>query len=284
MRFGTLDGRFVLVRDGHTLDVAEASGGRLPPDACAALSRWDELTDWARSVEWSEATAVAPERLGPPVPNPRQVFAVALNYAPHAAEGGYQPPADPLVFTKFPTCLTGPYATVELPGEKVDWEVELVAVIGTGGHRIPEDHAWRHIAGLTVGQDLSERHVQMLGTPPQFSLAKSFPGFGPTGPVLVTPDELTDPDDLEITGELNGAIVQQARTKDMIFPIPELVARISAICPLLPGDLIFTGTPAGVGNRMTPPRYLRPGDELVSRADGIGELRTRFRSGLTEQE
>ncbi len=159
----------------------------------------------------------------------------------------------------------------------MDWEVELVAVIGTGGHRIPEDHAWRHIAGLTVGQDLSERHVQMLGTPPQFSLAKSFPGFGPIGPVLVTPDEFTDPDDLEITGALNGAIVQQARTKDMIFPIPELVARISAICPLLPGDLIFTGTPAGVGNRMTPPRYLRPGDELVSRAEGIGELRTRFR-------
>ena len=217
-------------------------------------------------------------RFGSPAPGPRRVFAVALNYPPHAAEAGYQPPTDPLVFTKFPSCLAGPHATVKLPSERVDWEVELVAVVGTGGHRILEGKAWRHVAGLSVGQDLSERRVQMLGAPPQFSLAKSFPGFGPIGPALVTPDELADPDDLEITGELNGAVVQHARTKDMIFHVPELVARLSEACLLLPGDLVFTGTPAVVGNRMNPPRYLRPGDELVIRIEGIGELRTLFRA------
>ncbi len=275
MRLATMDGRLVVVRAGAAIDVARASGGRFGSDPMAVFERWPEFCGWSPPADVT-GEPVEPHRLGPPVPRPRQVFAVALNYPPHAAEAGYRAPDDPLVFTKFPSCLTGPDATVELPGDRVDWEVELVAVVGTGGRRIAEDRAWHHVAGLTVGQDLSERHVQALGTPPQFSLAKSFPGFGPTGPALVTVDELTDADDLEITAELNGATVQHARTKDMIFPVPELVARISAICPLLPGDLVFTGTPAGVGNRMTPPRYLAPGDELVSRIDGVGEIRTRF--------
>ena len=268
MRLATIDGHPVVVRGDTTVAVTGFDGD--------VFERWTDFTRWAADLD-GPALPLDVDRLGPPVPRPRQVFAVALNYPPHAAEAGYQPPTDPLVFTKFPSCLTGPHATVELPGDRVDWEVELVAVIGVGGHRIPAERAWSHVAGLTVGQDLSERGVQMRGTPPQFSLAKSFPGFGPTGPVLVTPDEFADPDDLEITCELNGAVVQAARTKDMIFAVPDLVARISAICPLLPGDLIFTGTPAGVGNRMTPPRYLGPADELVSRIEHIGELRTRFR-------
>ncbi|OBJ90428.1 fumarylacetoacetate hydrolase family protein [Mycobacterium sp. 1245852.3] len=270
MRLAMVAGRLALVRGDRLVDLSGFGD-----DPMAAFERWDAFIDWARTCDGRDEPLDL-QRLGPPVPRPRQVFAIALNYPPHAAEAGYQPPADPLVFTKFPTCLTGPYATVELPGDKVDWEVELVVVIGAGGYRISEDRAWQHVGALTVGQDLSDRHTQMLGAPPQFSLAKSFPGFGPIGPVLVSPDELSDPNDLEIVGELNGAVVQQARTKDMIFAIPELVGRISAICPLLPGDLIFTGTPAGVGNRMTPPRYLRPGDELVSRVEGIGELHTLF--------
>ena len=130
-----------------------------------------------------------------------------------------------------------------------------------------------------VGQDLSERISQLQGKSAQFSLGKSFPGFGPTGPLLVTPDEFADPDDLEITGFLNGKEVQHDRTKSMIFPVSELVARLSAVVPLLPGDLVFTGTPAGVGNRMNPPRYLAEGDELVSRIEGIGEIRQRFVTG-----
>jgi 2-keto-4-pentenoate hydratase/2-oxohepta-3-ene-1,7-dioic acid hydratase in catechol pathway len=272
MRLGTVDGRLALVdREGTaTLDVHRASAGRFGPDPLDALERWGEFTEWA-------AGAPAPEdegELGPPVPNPRQVFALALNYPPHAAEAGYQPPSEPLVFTKFPSCLTGPEAVVTLPSDRVDWEVELVAVIGRRAHRVPEERAWAHVAGLTVGQDLSERRVQLAGSPPQFSLGKSYPGFGPIGPSLVTLDELADPDDLEISCAVSGTTVQHARTSQMTFSVPSIVARLSAVCPLLPGDLIFTGTPAGVGNRMKPPRYLTPGDVLTSRIDGIGEIRT----------
>jgi 2-keto-4-pentenoate hydratase/2-oxohepta-3-ene-1,7-dioic acid hydratase in catechol pathway len=289
VRLGTVAGRLVLVRAGASgggaaadggalegVDVARASGGRLPPDVPTALGRLDELADWAATApptgpDWSAARRVSTVELGPPVPNPRQVFAVALNSRPHAAEAGFTPPADPLVFTKFPSCLTGPVTSVTLPAGTSDWEVELVAVVGRGGHRIPAERAWEALAGLTLGQDLSERVTQSRGVPAQFSLGKSFPGFGPTGPVLVTPDEL--PDEVSFECSLNGETVQTGRSSEMIFSVAELVARISAVCPLLPGDLIFTGTPAGVGNRRDPPRYLRPGDVLVSRAGGIGELR-----------
>jgi 2-keto-4-pentenoate hydratase/2-oxohepta-3-ene-1,7-dioic acid hydratase in catechol pathway len=141
---------------------------------------------------------------------------------------------------------------------------------------VTTERAWEHVAGVTVGQDISARDVQMQGSPPQFSLGKSFPGFGPTGPWLVTPDALPDRDDLAIACSVNGERMQADRTSSMIFSVPETVARLSAICPLLPGDLIFTGTPAGVGNRMDPPRYLQPGDELVSTIEGIGSITTRF--------
>lgn len=274
MRFGSVDGRLVLV-DGDTMvDVQRASGGRLPADVTAALERWDELRDWAKNLDWSGAEPLG--RLGPPVPAPRQVFAIALNYRPHAAEAGYRVPDEPLVFTKFPSCIAGPDVTVPLPDGKVDWEVEIVAVIGTGGRDISRDQAWAAIAGLTLGQDLSERVRQLAGRPAQFSLGKSFPGFGPTGPVAVTPDELPDRDDIDFECVLDGQTMQHGRTSSMIFPIDDLVARLSAVCTLQPGDLIFTGTPEGVGNRRTPPRYLRPGETLVSRAAHIGEIRQTF--------
>jgi 2-keto-4-pentenoate hydratase/2-oxohepta-3-ene-1,7-dioic acid hydratase in catechol pathway len=279
VRFGTVDGRLVLVRRDVAVDAQVASGGTWPADPLIALERWPEFRAWADGpgrVDWERGLPCPATMLGPPVPRPRQVFAVALNYRPHAEEGGYELPSDPLIFTKFPACVAGPVTDVRLPPGKVDWEVELVAVVGTGGHQIPRERAWDAVAGLTVGQDLSERALQMRGAPPQFSLAKSFPGFGPTGPVAVTADELPDPDDLALQCSVDGEVVQSDRTSSMIFPISDLVAYISAVCPLLPGDLIFTGTPAGVGNRRNPPRYLRPGQELVSRIDGIGEIRQRF--------
>ena len=166
MRFGTVDGRFVLVRDGRALDVATASGGSLPSDAVAALERWDDVRTWAETADWGPSYAVTDERLGAPVPTPRQVFAIALNYAPHAAEAGFEPPAEPLVFTKFPTCITGPVATVELPPGNVDWEIEVVAVVGRGGFQISRSDAWASLAGITLGQDLEgarrllERHPE----------------------------------------------------------------------------------------------------------------------------
>jgi 2-keto-4-pentenoate hydratase/2-oxohepta-3-ene-1,7-dioic acid hydratase in catechol pathway len=231
---------------------------------------------WAPAADWTGSFPVTPERLGPPVPAPRQVFAIALNYRPHAAEAGFLPPAEPLVFTKFPSCITGPVARVALPPGNVDWEIEVVAVIGTGGYRIGRSHAWDAVAGLTLGQDLSERILQLAGTPPQFSLAKSHPGFGPIGPVAVTPDEFSNRDDLGFESFLDGEPLQHGRTSAMIFPIDDLVARLSAACRLLPGDLIFTGTPAGVGNRRTPPRFLRAGETLTSRLEGVGEIRQLF--------
>jgi 2-keto-4-pentenoate hydratase/2-oxohepta-3-ene-1,7-dioic acid hydratase in catechol pathway len=280
MRFGTLHGRFVLVADGRALDVAAVSGGALPSDARAALARWNEVCAWAPSADWAGAVAVTDAELGPPVPDPRQVFAVALNYRPHAAEAGFTAPDAPLVFTKFPSCITGPVTTVTLPPGNVDWEIEVVAVIGAGGHRIPRPDAWAAVAGLTCGQDLSERLTQSQGKPAQFSLGKSFPGFGPIGPVAVTPDAFPDRDDIAFESELlSGSAretLQTGRTKEMIFPVDDLVARLSAICPLLPGDLIFTGTPGGVGNRRNPPRFLRPGETLISRLDGVGEISQTF--------
>ncbi|SPF06687.1 fumarylacetoacetate hydrolase family protein [Streptomyces sp. MA5143a] len=277
MRLGLLDGRAVVVRGDRAADVRWASKGRLPIDPMLLLTEWPRLREWAAGLpDGAYDIPVDPAALGAPVPRPRQVFAIALNYPPHAAEAGFTLPDEPLVFTKFPACITGPSTSVALPQGRVDWEVELVAVIGRDTYRVSEDRAWEAVAGLTVGQDLSERVTQLQGRPAQFSLGKSFPGFGPTGPFLVTPDELDDPDDLEITGLLNGEPVQHDRTKSMIFPVPELVARLSSVVPLFPGDLIFTGTPAGVGNRMDPPRYLTADDELVSRIEGIGEIRQRF--------
>jgi 2-keto-4-pentenoate hydratase/2-oxohepta-3-ene-1,7-dioic acid hydratase in catechol pathway len=280
VRLGVIGGRSVLVTPaGHAVDIARASGGDLPADPMALLDQWPAVREWAAGYDVeadSKHLIPAVDDFEAPVPRPRQVFAIALNYPPHAAEAGFTPPTDPLVFTKFPTCITGPRTTVALPDGHVDWEAELVAVIGRPVHRASRDRAWEAVAGLTVGQDLSERLTQSRGAPPQFSLGKSFPGFGPIGPLLVTPDEFADPGDLAITAVLNGETVQHDRTASMIFSVPELVERLSAIVPLLPGDLIFTGTPAGVGNRRTPPRYLAPGDELITRVEGIGELRQHF--------
>ncbi|WP_416972142.1 fumarylacetoacetate hydrolase family protein [Streptomyces sp. 4F14] len=277
MRLGVLDGRAVVVNGDWACDIASASRGLLSRDPMTLLEDWLRVRDWAAGLpEKVYDIPVDPNALGAPVPRPRQVFAVALNYPPHAAEAGFTPPEEPLVFTKFPSCITGPHTTVALPDGKVDWEVELVAVIGRETYRVSEDRAWEAVAGLTVGQDISERVTQLQGKPAQFSIGKSFPGFGPTGPVLVTADEFDNPDDLEITGLLNGRAVQHDRTKSMVFPVPELIARLSAVLPLSPGDLVFTGTPAGVGNRMNPPRYLTAEDDLVSRIQGIGEIHQRF--------
>jgi 2-keto-4-pentenoate hydratase/2-oxohepta-3-ene-1,7-dioic acid hydratase in catechol pathway len=275
MRLGSLDGRAVLVSDGRALDVAEASGS-LPAEPVELLEQWDDLVAWAPGADWSASYDVTAELLGAPVPTPRQVFAIGLNYAPHAAEAGFIPPAQPMVFTKFPSCIVGPVTTVTLPPGNVDWEIEVVAVVGRGGFRIPRERAWDALAGLTVGQDLSERVAQLAGTPPQFSLAKSHPGFGPTGPVLVSSEEFEDREDIAFESRIGDEVIQHGRTSQLIFPIDVLVQHISATCPLLPGDLIFTGTPGGVGNRRTPPRFLQAGEVLTSRMDGVGEIRQTF--------
>jgi 2-keto-4-pentenoate hydratase/2-oxohepta-3-ene-1,7-dioic acid hydratase in catechol pathway len=283
VRTANLDNRLVLVHDDGAVDVEKASDGRFSSDPQAVFDRWAEFTAWARSpaARQAEHFFLDEDRLGALAPRPRQVFALALNYADHAEESSFKPPEQPSVFTKYPTSLAGPRDAVILPSAVVDWEVELVAVIGSRAHGVREEDAWRHVAGLTVGQDLSERLVQTAGPSPQFSLGKSFPGFSLTGPALVTPDEFADPDDLAIGCAVNGETVQESRTSHMIFSIPRQIAWISAICPLLPGDIIFTGTPSGIGATRDPRRFLVPGEELHSWVEGIGELRNRLTAGLT---
>ena len=198
------------------------------------------------------------------MPRPTQVFGIGLNYRDHAAESGMQLPPAPLTFTKFPSCIAGPTAEIPITGAMVDWEVEVVVVIGTAVRSVPMEDAWSVVAGLTLGQDVSDRAVQLAGAPPQFSLGKSFPGFGPIGPAVVSVDACADPDDLALWCDVAGERVQDSRTSQLIFSVPQLVAYLSSICPVAPGDLIFTGTPAGVG--MARGRFLAPGEEVVIRA------------------
>jgi 2-keto-4-pentenoate hydratase/2-oxohepta-3-ene-1,7-dioic acid hydratase in catechol pathway len=275
MRVASVDGRAVLLHGEGIVDVAAASRGLLPADPQLVYEHWDEVRALADRVVAAEAPLDV-HALRAPVPRPRQVFAIGLNYAAHAAEAGLDAPTFPPTFTKFPTCLTGPDATVELPSPFVDWEVELVVVIGRLAYEVAEGNGWQHVAGLTVGQDLSERIVQTRPPAPQFSLGKSFPGFGPIGPWVITPDELDSPDDLALGCTVNGEEVQKSRTSDLVFGVDALVHHLSSITPLLPGDLIFTGTPSGVGGTRTPPRFLAPGDELVSTIEGIGTIHTHM--------
>jgi 2-keto-4-pentenoate hydratase/2-oxohepta-3-ene-1,7-dioic acid hydratase in catechol pathway len=183
-----------------------------------------------------------------------------------------------MVFTKYVSSFTGPAGEIELPSDAVDWEVELVFVVSQLARDVPAERGWDYVAGLTVGQDLSEREIQLRGEIPQMSMGKSLPGFSPMGPFLVTPDSVPDRDALAISCSVEGETVQQGSTGDLVFSVPALVAELSAMVPLLPGDVVFTGTPAGVGLARRPPRFLQPGEQLVSRIEGIGEMRHTFRT------
>jgi len=265
-----------LVVDGALVDVERASGGKFSADPMGALARWDALAEWASGIGTGAATGTLNEsELGPPVPRPAKVFAIGLNYKSHAQEGGLPLPGQPMVFTKFPNCLVGPRADVVLSSAYVDWEVELVVVFGRRAHKIPEARTFDYVAGYCVGQDISDRRLQFSDQPPQFSLGKSVDTFGPLGPALVSIDAFADPNDLRLTCDVAGERMQDARSSDMVFSVPELVAYLSTFCTLEPGDIIFTGTPAGVGSVRNPRRYLKPGEEIVSTIEGIGTLRNR---------
>ncbi|MDN5915592.1 MAG: fumarylacetoacetate hydrolase family protein [Pseudonocardia sp.] len=282
MRIVNRSGRLSVVVDaGRVVDVAAASEGRFGPEPQAAYERWAEFVDWAAG-DLSSADHVDLDldldTLDAPAPRPSQVFAVGLNYREHAEEAGLDLPEIPVVFTKFPSSINGPAGVIDLPKGSVDFEVELVAVVGCEAAGVTAEDAWAHIAGLTVGQDLSERELQLAGpAPQQFSMGKSYRGFGPIGPVLVTPDEFADPDDIEISCALNGVEVQRTRTRDMIFSIPRIVEFLSSVATLRPGDVIFTGTPSGTGWSRDPKLLIGPDDELVTSAEGIGRMRHTFR-------
>ena len=278
MRSGNLSGRLTLFTDRGAVDVAQASGDRFSSDPQAIYDDWDDFVSWASTLGEVDAAEFALTDLQAPTPAPAQVFAIGLNNRAHAVESNLDvPDTFPPVFTKFRTAFSGPVSTVVLPpGGQVDWEVELVAVIGRRAEHVAAADAWSHVAGLTAGQDISERITQLAGPAPQFSLGKSFPGFAPIGPWVVTVDEFDDPDDIELQCALGEETLQDGRTSDFLFSVPALIEGLSRVTPLLPGDIIFCGTPAGVGIGRDPQRFLQPGDVLISQVSGIGELRQTF--------
>jgi 2-keto-4-pentenoate hydratase/2-oxohepta-3-ene-1,7-dioic acid hydratase in catechol pathway len=245
MKIANHDGRAVLVLDDRIADIANVSKGRFGPDPMSVYADWDAFVAFAGAITAGDVPLVEAD-LGNPVPAPRQVFAIGLNYRSHAEEAGMALPEVPATFTKFPASLAGPFDDIEITVPAVDWEVELVAVIGRRADLVPEAAAWSHVAGLAVGQDISDRKLQMAAGA-QFSLGKSRRGYGPIGPWVVTVDEFSNPDDLALGCSVDGEKLQEARTSDLVFSVPRLVAELSAVLPLLPGDVIFTGTPAGSG-------------------------------------
>jgi 2,4-diketo-3-deoxy-L-fuconate hydrolase len=283
LRIANVGGRAVLVEGTNALDIAGASDGRFGPAPLVVYEQWDEFRAWAKTADLSKAVPFSVDDLLAPVPNPGQIFAIGLNYRDHADESKIAYPDDIVVFTKFASSLAGPNVTVELPSANVDWETELVVVIGTAAHKVDETAARAAIAGYAVGQDYSERMVQRRGPAPQFSLGKSFPNFAPFGPAVVTLDEIGTPDSLAIGAVIEGPTaadhggswtVQDGNTADLIFPVARIISDLSQVVTLLPGDLIFTGTPAGVG--MGRGVYLRAGDVVTSTIEGVGTIRNAF--------
>ncbi len=273
MRITSVKGRAALVLGDEVADIETASGGAFGADPMSPYADWTAFREFADSVTAGTGPLVEAD-LDCPVPRPAQVFAIGLNYRSHAEESGMELPTVPATFTKFPASLSGPFSDVDVSNGTADWEVELVAVIGRQAENVAPADAWEHVAGLTVGQDISDRVLQFAAGS-QFSLGKSRKGYGPLGPVVVTPDEFDDPDNLALGCSVGGEKMQDARTNDLVFGVPRLVADLSAILPLWPGGIIFTGTPAGIGATRQPPRFLRAGDVIESWVENIGTIRNR---------
>ena len=274
IRMTSAGGRAMIESGGRLIDVAQRSGGRFSSDPMALLAQWEAFTDWARlqAPDGSEPPLDA-TRLDVCVPRPRSIFGIGVNYREHGQEADMELPKTPMVFTKFPSCLAGTRADIPLTSNRVDWEAELVVVIGRGGQRIAAKDALAHVAGYTIGQDISDRRQQFSDKPPQFCIAKSAKAYGPIGPCVVSLEDFADPLDLAISCDLNDERMQDSRTGMMIFNVPELIAFISRWCELAPGDLIFSGTPGGTGAVRDPRRYLQPGEVITTRIEGIGEIR-----------
>lgn len=232
----------------------------------------------AEAAKGKEAVKYAANtvKLLPPVPDPGKILCIGLNYRDHAIEGGKAIPTEPVLFGKFPNTLVGPGDPISLPkvAQKVDYEAELVIVVGERGRHIPNDQtAFEYVGGYTCGHDVSARDWQFRGEEKQWIIGKTFDTFAPTGPVVVTADELTDPHKLQVQLRLNGQTLQNSNTKEFIFGVPHLLWFLSQVVTLEPGDLIFTGTPPGVGIARKPQILLKPGDIAEVEIEGIGVLR-----------
>ncbi len=259
-----------LVSEGTVIDAWDALGGG--GSTLRELLATDRLGELA-NVEGA-GTPLADVALAPPIPDPEKIIGIGLNYAKHAAEGRMEPPPSPTFFAKFRNALRADGATVALPAasSKVDYEAEVAVVIGRRAKEIAEADALDHVAGYTLLNDLSARDLQFAT--PQWMPGKVFDGSAPCGPALVTPDEAGPHDAIGIALDLNGERMQEDTTAGLIFSIPEIVAHLSTLMTLEPGDVIATGTPAGVGGARDPSVWLKPGDEVVVSSPQLGELRT----------
>lgn len=239
---------------------------------------------WADSLRALLSSGVTPTRMSETFPLeavridapliPSKIIGIGLNYRDHARETGKEPPAEPLIFGKFPSSIIGQGETITWQQDvttEVDWEGELVVVIGRAARHIREEDAYKHVFGYTVGNDISARDLQFVKDS-QWARAKGMDTFSPIGPCIVTKDELPDPHTLRLTTTVNGETMQNGHTSDLIFSVPHLIAYCSRMFTLEPGDLIFTGTPAGVGRAQKPPRFLADGDSVSVTIEGIGTL------------
>ena len=273
-KLGSINNRAVLLSEDKYYDLETVSENKLSYKTSEALLNIDLLNNLNENLNNLEASGnLAGVVFDSPVSEPKNCYAVGLNYRNHAEEAGMDIPTVPMIFTKHTTCLVGPNATIEMRSDHVDYEAELVVVIGQSGKDINKDKSWDHVAGLCVGQDISDRTVQFSSKPPQFNLGKSFDTFGPMGPYLISPDLLEDKESLEIECKVNEEIRQKDNTNDLIFNIPSIISYLSEIVTLNTGDVIFTGTPGGVG--VMEGKFLKEGDVLRTSIEGIGVLENR---------
>ena len=275
MRLANLGGRAVIVVDGHAVDVERASDGRLSSDpmVLSDLAHHDALRAIAVSADPSAWPVLDESQLGAPVPRPPKGYGVGLNYKQHAIESGRELPTEPHLFAKTENCVCGPFDEIVIPQglTEIDYETELVIVFGRTCKSATRENAWSFLAGVTCGQDISDRGEQFRPPLKQFTIAKSYDTFGPTGPYLVTADELAAPDALALQGVVSGEVMQEANTNDLIFDVPALVVWLSRYITFQPGDLVWTGTPGGVGEARG--RFLRDGDVVETTIEGIGTMR-----------
>jgi 2,4-diketo-3-deoxy-L-fuconate hydrolase len=273
-RLANVAGRASLVEGDNYYDFSALSGDPAAADPMVAITMPQRLSELSATLSDREPTGLLGQvSLGPPIPRPQKSFAVGLNYQAHADEASVDVPNAPLVFTKFPSCLVGSTTDVEMRSDACDYEGELVVVVGSGGKDIAKADAWDHVVGVTIGQDISDRAAQFAAKPPHFDLGKSFDTFGPLGPVLVSVDQIEDRDSMRIVTTINGETRQDDTTANLIFDIPTLVSYLSRITTLLPGDIIFTGTPEGVG--AVQGKFLADGDLITTTIDGIGTMENR---------
>lgn len=274
--------RRVGVRSGDTIvDVSRVDPG-IPSDMVGLLEAGPAaLAAAGAAAARGEGIDTGAVRVVAPIQNPEKILCIGLNYADHAAESNMPIPSEPVVFSKFSSTIIGPGDAIRLPSisSSIDYEVELVVVIGTAGKDIPESDAMCHVAGYTVGHDVSARDFQLEKPGGQWLLGKTFETFAPLGPELVTPDEAGDPHNLDIRCILNGETVQDSNTAQLIFKVDQLIAYLSRVVTLQPGDLIFTGTPPGVGMAREPQLWLKAGDSVLCEVDGIGRLENPVVSG-----